>query len=170
MVRIKVGESAPLFNIESYNAHNIDLESILKKNKVILIFSRYFGCQICQMEFVELLENLKQIKKKKAKILFVTQSKPKTTNNYISKYKIDFPIILSSNSGLFKTYGLGKLTLSALGAIPRKLKESKKAGFKHGKYEGSESQCPGQFVIDKKGIVIHAFKGWLDINAILDVL
>ncbi|GAH08866.1 unnamed protein product [marine sediment metagenome] len=48
--KIKVGDKAPPFKLESYNAGTIDLGELIGKQKIVLIFSRYFGCPICQIE------------------------------------------------------------------------------------------------------------------------
>jgi len=50
------------------------------------------------------------------------------------------------------------------------LKEVRIQGFEHGEYEGWEQQGPGQFVIDEQGKIIHASKGWLNIDNLLSVL
>ncbi|MBY8987685.1 MAG: redoxin domain-containing protein, partial [Candidatus Lokiarchaeota archaeon] len=64
---IKVGDKAPLFKLESYNAGTIDLgELIGGQQKIVLIFSRYFGCTICQLDFQTLLEGVPEIKEKGA--------------------------------------------------------------------------------------------------------
>ncbi|MHA1341582.1 MAG: redoxin domain-containing protein [Promethearchaeota archaeon] len=171
--KIKEGRKAPLFSKESYNAGKIDLKEILNQpdtKKVILIFSRYFGCPICMLEFQSLIENKKNILKEGVKLIYITQSKKEVAYEFIKKYDVDFPIIPSTKDELYAEYGLGKLTLSAIATVPKKLAVAKKAGFKHGEYEGYESQCPGQFIINKDGTISHMKKGWLDLNAIINNL
>jgi peroxiredoxin len=148
----------------------IDLASLIGKQKVVLIFSRYFGCPICQLDLKELIENQDKIISKGAKILYVTQSGKETSEKKIKELNINFPVIYSPKDGLYAEYGLGKMSLGLIASVPGKLKASKNAGFSHGEYEGSESQSPGQFVIDLNGKIIHAYKGWLNINSILENL
>jgi peroxiredoxin len=164
------GDDAPLFKLDSYNAGEIELASIMGTQKIVLIFSRYFGCPICQVDFKELLTRKAEIEAKGAKILYITQSGEKIANEYIEREKIDFPVIPSSKDELYSDYGLGIMTAEAVKQIPLKLKQVKEYGFQHGEYEGEEKQCPGQFVIDENGIIIHALKGWLDIDSLLSVL
>jgi len=141
----KEGDYAPLFKLESYNAGIIDLEELIGKQKIVLIFSRYFGCPICQLDLNILLQA-------------------------IDKYKIDFPVIHSSKDELYAEYGLGLMTAGAVAEVRSKLKEAMKLGIAHGEYEGWEKQGPGQFVIDEEGKIIHGRKGWLLIPEILEVL
>jgi peroxiredoxin len=167
---IEIGNDAPLFKLNSYNAGPFDLSSAIGDQKVVLIFSRYFGCPICQVDLKELMARKSEIEDKSAKIVYITQSSEKKAKEFIEKEKIDFPVIPSSKEELYAEYGLGLMTPEAVKEISSKLKEVTKYGFKHGEYEGWEKQGPGQFVIDEQGKIIHAKKGWLDIDSILAVL
>lgn len=57
MVRIQIGEEAPDFSVDSVNLGKITLKEYRGRN-LLLIFSRYFGCPVCQLEFDELTELL----------------------------------------------------------------------------------------------------------------
>jgi peroxiredoxin Q/BCP len=167
---LKVGDKAPLFKLNSYNAGLIDLETLIGTQKIVLIFSRYFGCPICQLDLNILLEDAPKIKAKGAKLLYITQSGEKVAREYINKYNIDFPVIYSSKDELYIEYGLGLMNAGAVIEVRSKLKEATKLGIQHGEYEGWEKQGPGQFVIDENGNIIHERKGWLLISEILEVL
>ena len=167
---IKVGDKAPLFKLESYNAGTIDLNELIGKQKIVLIFSRYFGCPICQLDFNILLEAVPEIKEKGAQLLYVTQSGEKAANEFIERYSVDFPIIPSSRKELYAEYGLGLMNAGAAAKVRSKFKEATEKGFVHGEYEGWENQGPGQFVIDEEGNIIHARKGWLLLPDIFAVL
>jgi peroxiredoxin len=166
---LKEGVLAPLFKLESYNAGLIDLAKF-KGQKVVIIFSRYFGCNICQLDLKSLLNSANDIQAKGAKILYITQSGEKVAKEFIEKETIDFPVIPSSKEELYKEYGLGLMTAGAVTKVRSKMKEATKWGIEHGEYEGWEKQSPGQFVIDEEGNIIHAKKGWLEIEAILSIL
>ena len=168
--KIKVGDKAPHFKIESYNEGIIDLSELIGKQKIVLIFSRYFGCPICQLDFNILLEKVSEIKEKGAKLLYITQSGEKVAKEFIEKYNVDFPIIPSSKDELYAEYGLGLMTAGAVTKVRSKLKEASKLGIGHGDFEGWEKQGPGQFVIDEQGNIIHERKGWLLLPEIFTVL
>ena len=166
---LKEGDKAPLFKLNSYNAGIIDLAEF-KGLKVVLIFSRYFGCNICQLDLKTLLSRVRNIQEKGAKILYITQSGEKVAKEFIKKENIDFPVIPSSKEELYKEYGLGLMTEGAVTKVRAKMKEATKLGIEHGEYEGWEKQSPAQFVINEEGNVIHAKKGWLEIDGILSAL
>ena len=164
------GDEAPLFKLDSYNAGSINLASLIGDQKLVLIFSRYFGCPICQVDFKELMTRRSEIEKKGAKIIYITQSSEEKAKEYIEKENITFPVIPSSKDKLYADYGLGLMTPDTVKQIPLKLKDVRKYGFEHGEYEGWEKQGPGQFIINEQGKIIHALKGWLDIDKLLSVL
>jgi len=168
--KIKVGDKAPHFKIESYNEGMIDLSELIGAQKIVVIFSRYFGCPICQLDFNILLEAVPEIKEKGAKLLYITQSGEKVAKEFIEKYNVDFPIIPSSKDELYTEYGLGLMNAGAVTKVRSKLKEATKQGIGHGDYEGWEKQGPGQFVIDEQGNIIHERKGWLLLPEIFAVL
>jgi peroxiredoxin len=167
---LKIGDDAPLFKLESYNAGVIDLGELIGSQKIVIIFSRYFGCPICQLDLNELLINVNAIEEKRAKLLYITQSGAEIAKKFISEKNVTFPVIPSSKDDLYATYGLGLMTAGALAKLMGKLKEAKKEGIEHGEYEGWEKQGPGQFVIDLSGKIIHAQTGWLDVSSLFDVL
>ena len=95
MGKISVGQKAPLFKVESYNAGTIDLAELIGKQKIVLIFSRYFGCPICQVDLKELIERLPEIQAKGAKILYITQSSKEKAEEFIQKYVFEMTSIVS---------------------------------------------------------------------------
>jgi len=170
-IKIQVGDKAPLFKLDSYNAGTIDLgELIGKKQKIVLLFSRYFGCPICQLDLNILMEAVLEINNKGAKLLYVTQSGEKVAQEFITKYKIEFPVIPSSRKELYAEYGLGLMNEEAVKKVKSKFKEATERGFVHGDYEGWENQGPGQFVIGEDGNILQERKGWLLLPEIFAVL
>lgn len=170
MGKIKEGQDAPRFKLNSYNKGMIDLNELIGKEKIVLIFSRYFGCPICQLDWKDLIGRVKEITNKGGKVLYITQSSEEKANKFIKEGKNDFPVIFSTKDELYSEYGLGMMSAGTIAKVPKKLKEAKSQGIEHGEYEGYEKQNPGQFVIDEQGKIIHAQKGWLDIEAILEML
>ena len=122
------------------------------------------------MDLNGLIERSPEIENKGVKILYITQSGEKVAKEFIEQKNIEFPVIPSTKDELYKDYGLGPMVKEAMKQVRNKVKEAFAAGIEHGEYEGWEPQCPGQFVIDNDGSIIHAKKGWQDIDAILEVL
>lgn len=56
MTKLKIGDEAPEIVKSSLNRGEFKLSDLRGKDMVYLVFSRYFGCPICQLDFKELLE------------------------------------------------------------------------------------------------------------------
>ncbi len=169
-IKLKVGDKAPLFKLESFNAGTIDLADLIGQKKIVIIFSRYFGCPVCLVDLTHLLKRKEEIEKTGVKILYITQSGEEIAKKFIEEKAMSFPVIPSSKDELYAEYGLGLMTAGAIGKLRKKLKEAKELGIEHGEYEGWEKQSAGQFVIGTDGTLIQAEKGWLDIDKLLEVL
>ncbi|MFX0070743.1 MAG: peroxiredoxin-like family protein [Candidatus Hermodarchaeota archaeon] len=167
---LKVGDKAPLFKIESYNAGLINLGELIGTQKIVLIFSRYFGCPICHLELNKLLEKSKEFEDKRAKIIYITQSGEEIAKQFINKKNIKFPVIPSSKDELYKDYGLGMMTPEAVKLVRKKVKEAFALKIEHGEYEGWEQQGEGQFIVDEVGKLVYANYGWLDLDNLLGIL
>ena len=128
---------------------------------LLLNFSRYFGCPVCQMEFDELLEFRRT--RPGLKVVYVNQSLPESARTYIEGRGVDFPVIAAEKSGgrypLYDLYGVGVLDPVAAIEILFKGKKAIKLGKKHGPYEGIETQSPAQFLIDGEGKITSAHYG-----------
>jgi len=134
-VKLKVGDNAPVFKLDSYNAGTVDLSELIGKQKIVLVFSRYFGCPICLLDLQDLKKKLPDIEAKGAKLLYITQSGEEIAKEKIEENDIKFPVIPSSKEELYSNYGLGLMTMGAVTKVPGKLKAAKKVGIEHGEYE-----------------------------------
>jgi peroxiredoxin len=167
---LKIGEPAPLFTLASYNAGTVDLQALLGSKKIVLIFSRYFGCPICRLDLLELIENVQKIIEKNTFLMYITQSGSLTANQIIKDLGITFPVIYGTKDEIYTDYGLGMMNISTLAKVPSRLKNAKMRGIEHGLSEGWEAQSPGQFIIDKEGKIVHLESGWLDLPTLFEVL
>ena len=157
MPRVKPGDTAPDFTIDSVNMGIITLRDF-RGHKILLIFSRYFGCPVCQLEFDELRDFLKSQASLKA--IYVNQSLPESARKFIEGKGVDFPVITSPKVAgkyeLYELYGVGKLSPVSIIEIFLKSRKARRLGKKHGSYEGVETQSPAQFLIDEEGRIIIA--------------
>ena len=160
MPRVKPGDPAPDFSADSVNMGKVTL-SDLKGHKVLLIFSRYFGCPVCQLEFDELREFLRG--HPSLNVLYVNQSLPESAREFIEGKGVDFPVIASPKVDgryeLYELFGVGSLGPVSAIEILLKGRKAQRLGKRHGPYEGIETQSPAQFLIDEDGKIISAEYG-----------
>ena len=164
MGKLRQGATAPDFSAESVNMGTVNLRDY-SGGDVLIIFSRYFGCPVCQLEFDELLEY------KKAhpglRVVYVNQSIPASARAYIEGRGVDFPVIPAEKVGdgypLYALYGVGGFGLQSAIEIFLKGRKALAVGKHHGPNEGIETQCPAQFHVDAGGKIVSAHYGLLDL-------
>ncbi len=154
--------------MESVNLGAVSLGDFDGK-RVVLIFGRYFGCPVCQLDFDELLR-YKDMIKEYAELVYFTQSSPESAGDYISGYEVDFPVIPVSKEDdyqIYREYDVGNMGPSTLFNLFKRAREAKKEGKTHGSYEGRETQSPADFVVDEEGRIIWVNRGMLNLEKLL---
>jgi peroxiredoxin Q/BCP len=171
MGKLGRGDAAPDFSAESVNMGTINLRDN-RGGDVLLIFSRYFGCPICQLEFDELLEYKKM--RPGLRVIYVNQSLPGSARAYIEGRGVDFPVVAAEKRGdgypLYDLYGVGGFGPHAVIDVLLKSRRARAAGKRHGPYEGIETQCPAQFLVDAEGRIVSAHYGFFDTGKLPDSL
>jgi len=128
---------------------------------VILIFLRYWGCPICRMEMTRIKNEFDLIIRKGAQLFVVLQSAPETVASEINKDDFPFTIICDPEGRIFQLYGVepGGLIryLHPAGLVAAGVAIVK--GFRHGKFEGKETQLPAAFVIRDNKLIQYAHYG-----------
>ncbi len=167
-----VGMDAPLFTGLSVNMGTISLEKFRGK-KVFLVFGRYFGCPVCQLEFDLLLKMLKE-QSPNVQVIYVVQSAPDVTKKFVEEKGVNFPVLSVIKTGgkwpIYSDYGVGKIKLTLLLQLKKRADEAYASGIKHGPKEGSEMQSPAYFLIDESGKIKWSHIGLFEAEEILAAL
>jgi len=152
--KLSIGEEAPNFNFETPWESPTSFYNESANRIAILIFLRYIGCPVCQVEMSKIKQDIYLAERKNAVVFIVLQSSPDSITPISNKKDWPFTIICDPKAKIFKQYyvepgGILKYLhpyglWSAVKAIL--------AGIRHGKFEGKETQLPASFVIsaDKK--------------------
>lgn len=160
--KLSIGMKVPDFNFTTaWNAEDNFYKNISGK-KNILIFLRYYGCTVCQLQILKLVKNYERFKEKNIQLFVVLQSEPETIREQDSKVEIPFTIICDPTQEVYKLYNTSAAKdMSGLGSpnLLKKVEEAKKLGLTHGKYEGNELQLPATFVIDEEGVIKFSHYG-----------
>ncbi len=156
---LTIGTAAPDFTLPDAHGRSVRL-SDYRGRKVALVFTRYAGCPVCQMEVAELARRYQEFKDQQAELLIVLQSAPEQLLDLAKAYP-ESPVLLSDP--LRTVYRLYEVMPSLKGYLaPRNISAIIKAtreGFRHGKFEGHELQQPAEFIINAEGIIRHAHYG-----------
>ncbi|GAB4309728.1 MAG: hypothetical protein Kow0069_09250 [Promethearchaeota archaeon] len=177
---VKEGEEAPKFAAKALDGSDVTLEGKLAEgdvDHVLLVFSRYFGCPVCQYEFSELVDALPKLREARVAVVYFTQSSTESAREFLEGRDVPFPVVcaaplpgVKNGYQYYHEYGVGALSLTALPAMGRKVMAAKKAGIVHGPHEGFERQSPAQVLVGPGGIVVHARKGTLALDKVFAAL
>ena len=159
--RVTAGSIAPEFVFDTPWKKRQKLSDFTKKGTTVLMFLRYIGCPICQMEIAELKKESPRFRERSASLLVVLQSTPENITSMISQEDMPFEIVCDPQERLFTLYGV-KPGSTFDYITPTTIVRAATAvakGFRHGTYEGNEKQLPATFIIDKGGKVRYAHYG-----------
>ncbi|MFX0102011.1 MAG: peroxiredoxin-like family protein [Candidatus Hodarchaeota archaeon] len=167
--KLKIGDPAPELKAKSIKGNDFDLKSLEGKKPVVLVFSRYFGCPVCQDDFDKLLEVKGKIMEK-AELVYITQSSIESATKFLEKIEdIDFTILCDPEKPypVYKAFNVGK---SSLGTLTKLMKAATQSKKHHGPKEGSETQSPADIVIDKDGKLVYMNYSLLNVDALMQAI
>lgn len=168
MARLRPGDAAPDFTLESVNMGRVSLKDY-RGSRVLLVFGRYFGCPVCQHDFDQLLK-LRKDAGPDLKIIYLVQSSPESAEEYIKDLGVNFPVMpVPKEDGKYRVYdmyGVGSMGPGTLAKIISRARKAKRAGKVHGAYEGREIQSPADFIIDEDGGIIRAHVGLFEADEV----
>lgn len=155
--RLRIGQPAPEFS-----GHSPWHEALVLRpssRPVVLIFLRYQGCPICQMEISRLVSETSRLTGNIPEIFVFLQSTPDSIAEEAARDSFPFTVIADPQGEIYDQYGV---TSGAGYLHPRNLYSlflAHRKGFRHGRFEGREFQMPAAFALDDKGMIRMAHYG-----------
>ncbi|MCX5849421.1 MAG: peroxiredoxin-like family protein [Deltaproteobacteria bacterium] len=159
--KLTLGNKAPDFRFKTPWDDEINFYNAVGNNRAVLIFLRYYGCPVCQMEMAKIKQEIELVSKKGGRVFVVLQSAPETLASLTNREDWPFSIISDPQGKIFQIYfveagGIIKYLhpaglIAAIKAIGR--------GFRHGKFEGKETQLPAAFAITADKVIKYAHYG-----------
>lgn len=164
MVRLEEGMILPNFVYDTVNEESIAIEDTLKKVKgrTALVFLRYYGCPICQLDIRDYAHHVPAAQEKDGQIILVLQSDRTKLQEKVNREDLPIDIICDPKMELYHEFEI-KAAKNKMGLadakVVAKLMQAKKEGIAHGDYEGEELQLPAVFVMDRNGKITYAHYG-----------
>jgi peroxiredoxin len=146
--KLEVGENAPDFHYETPWESGKEFYKSVGKKSAVLVFLRYLGCPICHVDMVNLKNEIDLIKKKRAALYVIIQSSPDTVASITKKEDWPFTLVCDPQGVLFQLYHVepgGILKYMHPAGLIAAIRATFQ-GYKHGKFEGRETQLPAVFV------------------------
>jgi len=165
---LQVGDNAPDFELLDSSGNSITLSSFWNGKPVLILFWRHFGCSCGRDRAVRFQDEYSKYLELGANVVVVGQGEPERATAYAKKNKIDCPVLCDPTFQVYQAYGLleGKPSQILFDAPDEYLKCEPEAGKKLlDSRQGTDQaivddpwQLPGEFVVDKKGIVRLAYR------------
>jgi len=169
-MKLRPGDRAPPFSMESVNHGVVSLEDYRGKT-ALLVFSRYFGCPPCQVDWDDLIDLREETG---VEVVYFTQSSPENARRYLEGSPSDFPVIpVPEEDGRYRVYdgyGVGSIGLGTAVKLLMRVREARRAGRVHGEHEGKETQSPADFIVDGEGVIRRANVGMFEAEDIAAAL
>ena len=160
-LQLQVGDKAHDFDFETPWSARQNFYETSGNNPAVLVFLRYQGCPVCQMEMANLKRDVGLFTQKEARVFVFLQSTPEIVSSATNKEDWPFFMVCDPQGAIFQQYavepgGIFRYLNPAglIGAIKATFK-----GFKHGKFEGKETQLPAAFAVNAKKVISYAYYG-----------
>jgi Peroxiredoxin len=158
-MKLQKGSIIQDFTFDTPFEKGVSLYAKTEGKPTFLMFLRYYGCTVCQVDMHHLQAKYKEFEEKGAKVLVVLQSKPELIAEQITKETFAFDIVCDPEQKLYKEFEImpakSKLGMVSTGLFS-KMKEAKALGLEHGEYEGDEQQLPALFLLGNSGEIMYA--------------
>jgi len=157
--RLAINNTAPRFRLNDPKGNAVTLDSF-KGKAFALLFTRYVGCPVCQMDTIEFKKQYHNFVDAGLEVVMIFQSTPERLREFSVHEVLPFPTLSDVKGVAYESYGvsaglLGFFSVKNISPIMRSLR----SGHKHGKFEGNEFQYPAAFIIDEEQKVRHVHYG-----------
>lgn len=158
MSRLKVGDKMPNFIYDTAYNTNLSLSDTITGKKTALIFLRYYGCPLCQLDIHEYAMAYPRLQEADIQLLIVLQSTPQIMREMLGDPNaLPFSIICDPDQKLYQMLDIQPAPNmdSMIGPnTMAKIDRTNAAGYQHGESEGIEEQLPASFVMDATGTLV----------------
>ncbi len=131
---LKVGDSAPKFELFDHNTEKVSLEQFKGRN-VVLLFFPLANTSVCTKEMCTFRDELKVYENLDAQVLGISVDSPFALKMFAEKNNYNFPLLSDFNKEVSASYG-------ALYDV-----------FVPGKFDFKGVSKRSAFIIDKNGII-----------------
>jgi len=159
--RIKAGDKAPDFGFQTPWSPGEEFYETMGNNPAILVFLRYQGCPVCRMEMAQLKREMGLFTPKGAQVFVFLQSSPETVASVAKETDWPFFLVCDPQAAVFQQYAVesgGLLKYLHPAGLIAAVKAVRQ-GFRHGKFEGKETQLPAAFAVNPRKVITYAYYG-----------
>ncbi len=151
---LQAGDKAPVFNTRSYDGKPVQLEQLLSKGPVVLLFYRGQWCPFCNKQLKHLQDSLPQLMAKGAQVVAVTPETPANVQKTIEKTSAGFTIIADSALQVMKSYDV------AFTVDDKTVEKYKSYGIDFDAANGRNGKVlpvPAVYIISREGVITYRY-------------
>ncbi len=159
--KLEAGDRAPDFSFDTPWQSGLSFYTQAGDQTSVLVFLRYLGCPVCQMEMARLKREIDRFQDKGAAVFVVIQSETAVVRSRTEEEDWPFVLVCDPEASIFRQYGVepgGVLKYLHPAGLVAAVRATAK-GFRHGKFEGNETQVPAAFVISSRKKIEFAHYG-----------
>lgn len=135
MTKVKIGDKAPDFTLQSHTDEKFKLSQFLGKKNVVLFFYPMNESPVCSREAEAFRDSYEAFRKLDAEVVGVSSQSVESHREFASHHNLPYILLSDSNNSVRKLYGVS----TTLGVIPGRV----------------------TYIIDKEGIIKHIFASQL---------
>ena len=155
------GTAAPDFSTESLRGEPVRLSS-LRGAPLWLAFFRFASCPLCNYRVHEMIEQWSTFEGRGFHPIGVFQSPASRLHDFVATQSPPFTLVADPEMALYALYGLESSILGAL--TPHVMAVGARAAVTPGIKmlslpDGPATRLPGDFLIDRRGIIRTAYRG-----------
>lgn len=155
------GDKAPNFHFDTPWTRGGDFYAATAGQSAVLVFLRYHGCPVCQMEMAALRREMEMFREKEARVFVFLQSAAGTLSPLLDPEDWPLTIVCDPDGAIFRQYRVepgGILRYLHPAGLISAIKATAQ-GYFHKKFEGKETQLPGAFVARPDKTIAFAHYG-----------
>jgi len=160
---VQVGDDAPDFGLLDSQGKHVKLSSFWDGKPALILFWRHYGCSCGRDRAARFQEEYPKYIELDANVVVVGQGEPERAAAYAEKNKLTCPVLCDPTFEVYHAYDLleGKTSQILFDAPDEYLKcEPEAINNLFDSHKGTDRaivdspwQLPGEFVIDKKGVI-----------------
>jgi len=165
---LQTGDLAPDFELEDSTGKNVHISDFWQNGPALLLFWRHYGCSCGVQRAQRLSGEYTDYVKAGGTVVVIGQGEPERAALYASKNNIYCPVLCDPTFKVYEAYDLleGQPSQVFFDASDELLRCDPEAGREFAKSRSKTDHAlvdspwllPGEFVVDKKGIVQLAYR------------
>lgn len=154
-MKLSVGDTAPDFQFDTPGKRGLRFYNEIGETPAVMVFLRYIGCPVCQMEMAGMKRDIGLFREKGVRVFVLLQSDCAVITAAADSIEWPFTVVCDPDGKIFADYGVAPggllryLHPSGLVAAIRATFQ----GYRHGKFEGKETQVPAAFILSPQKVI-----------------